>query len=52
MQGLRSPEMRSLLVVNEQFSGKRNAAGGHYGQTLVLARASLSLNACFLNHLT
>jgi len=28
--------MRSLLVVNEQFSGKRNAAGGHYGQTLII----------------
>jgi len=22
-------------MVNEQFSGKRNAAGGHYGQTLI-----------------
>ncbi len=31
---LRSLEMRSLLVVNEQFSGRRNAAGGHYGQIL------------------
>ena len=38
MQGLRSPEMRSLLVVNEQFSGKRNAAGGHYGQTLIIKK--------------
>ena len=24
------------LVVNEQFSGKRNEAGGHYGQTLII----------------
>ena len=27
--------MRSLLIVNEQFSGKRNEEGGHYGQTLL-----------------
>ena len=28
LQGLRSPKMRSLLIVNEQFSDKRNAANG------------------------
>ena len=28
LQGLRSPKMRSLLFVNEQFSDKRNAANG------------------------
>ncbi len=28
LQGLRSPKMRSLLVVNEQFSDKRNEANG------------------------
>ena len=28
LQGLRSPETQSLLVVNEQFSNKRNAANG------------------------
>jgi len=32
---LRSQKKRSLHGVNEQFSGKRNAAGGHYGQTLI-----------------
>jgi hypothetical protein len=28
LQGLRSPKMRSLLLINEQFSGKRNAVNG------------------------
>jgi hypothetical protein len=28
LQGLRSPKMRSLLLVNEQFSGKLNAVNG------------------------
>ena len=28
LQGLRSPKMRSLLLVNEQFSDKRNTANG------------------------
>jgi len=28
LQGSRGPEIRSLLVVNEQFSDKRNAANG------------------------
>ncbi len=28
LQGSRSPKMRSLHIVNEQFSGKRNAANG------------------------
>jgi len=26
-------------VVNEQFSGKRNEEGGHYGQTLISSSA-------------
>jgi hypothetical protein len=34
MQGLRSQKKRSLHEVNEHFFDKRNAAGGHYGQTL------------------
>ncbi len=29
LQGLRSPTMRSLLVVNEQLLDKRNAANGN-----------------------
>jgi hypothetical protein len=33
MQGLRSQKKRSLHQVNEHFFDKRNAAGGHYGQT-------------------
>ncbi len=33
-QGLRRPKMRSLLVVNEQFSDEHNADIGDYGQTL------------------
>jgi len=33
-QGAQSPKKRSLLVVNEHFLGERNAANGHYGQTL------------------
>ncbi len=28
LQGSRSPKMRSLQVVNEQFQDKRNAANG------------------------
>ncbi len=28
LQGLLSPKRRSLLIVNEQFSDKRNAANG------------------------
>jgi len=28
LQGSRGPKTRSLLVVNEQFSDKRNAANG------------------------
>jgi hypothetical protein len=34
MQGLRSQKKRSLHEVNEHFFDERNAAGGHYGQTL------------------
>ena len=34
MQGLRSQKKRSLHGVNEHFFDERNAAGGHYGQTL------------------
>ena len=36
MQGLRSQKKRSLHVVNEHFFDERNAAGGHYGQTLII----------------
>ncbi len=35
MQGLRSQKKRSLHGVNEHFFDERNAAGGHYGQTLL-----------------
>jgi hypothetical protein len=28
LHGLRNPKMRNLLVVNEQFSDKHNAANG------------------------
>ena len=35
MQGLRSQKKRSLHGVNEHFFNERNAAGGHYGQTLI-----------------
>ena len=34
MEGLRSQKKRSLHGVNEYFFDERNAAGGHYGQTL------------------
>ena len=34
-QGLRSPKMRSLLVVNEQFEDEHNEDSGLYGQTLI-----------------
>ncbi len=40
LQGSRGPETRSLLVANEQFPDKRNAAnGGLYGQTLNIQKA-------------
>ncbi len=32
---LRSQKKRSLHGVNEHFFDERNAAGGHYGQTLL-----------------
>ncbi len=30
--------MRSLLVVNEQFSDEHNADIGHYGQILIVSK--------------
>ena len=38
MQGLRSQKKQSLHGVNEHFFDERNAAGGHYGQTLVVPK--------------
>ena len=32
-QGMRSPKMRNLLIVNEQFEDEHNADIGHYGKT-------------------
>ena len=29
------PKKQSLLIVNEQFPGKRNEEGGWYGETLI-----------------
>ncbi len=38
MQDLRSQKKRSLHVVNKHFFDERNAAGGHYGQTLIMQK--------------
>ena len=51
MQGLRSQEKRSLHGVNEHFFDERNAADGHYGQTLIMSnRRELKKNIHYITH--
>ena len=44
LQGLRSHKKRSLHQVIEHFYSERNAANGHYGQTLIKAQLQSPLS--------